>query len=645
MLRFMTRGARGDNAGSGAGPRRSDATVAFAPLATGAFVLAWLLMALAILPGQSAQAEPAGGVVGNGTAVSCTSAALDKALKGGGNVTFDCGLGRQTIVLTTSKTITLNTTIDGGGKITLDGDESLKLFTVAGGARLTLNNLTLTNGQSSLGGCILVDASTLNTTDVTLSHCAARAGAHSSGDGGAIYASGATLALTDTTLYDNRADGDGGGIYQYGGKTTLSHVNVLTNTAVYTYPNSGGGLYLTATATLVASDSQISGNSFGYNGKGGGIFAYGSYLNLTNVLANNSDGQNGGDGGGLYVELGGITMTGGTANRSHALYDGGGMYLNNTQANLTDVTLSDNRASADGAGIYAYNTNLQLTGVHITDNTSGEDGGGIRCYSCTGSLGLTEIGGNTSDRDGGALSAYHSTLTIDRCEIHHNSVISDRGDAGGIYSDASTLTIARSTINNNTTSGYGGGIYNDESTANMVNVTLSANSAISGGAIYNNSWSTVWSPITLTNVTIKDNWATEGGGLYNFNATHASVSLKNTIIADSLSGGDCQGKAISSAQYSIAGDATCNLQGLTNQNSTNPQLTYLGDFGGPNILTHLPRAGSPAVDAIIGTDYPSQDARGWGRPQGVRADIGAVERTPYDPPDARRLYLPLVSRQ
>ena len=46
----------------------------------------------------------ASGVVGNGTPSSCTEAALNTALAGGGSVTFNCG-GPKTILLLKAKTI------------------------------------------------------------------------------------------------------------------------------------------------------------------------------------------------------------------------------------------------------------------------------------------------------------------------------------------------------------------------------------------------------------------------------------------------------------------------------------------------------------------------------------------------------------
>ena len=79
---------------------------------------ALLLLILCLLaPGTAL----AGGVVGTGSAGSCTEPALDAALAGGGAITFSCGTAPFTITLTSTKLIAADTGIDGGSLITLQG--------------------------------------------------------------------------------------------------------------------------------------------------------------------------------------------------------------------------------------------------------------------------------------------------------------------------------------------------------------------------------------------------------------------------------------------------------------------------------------------------------------------------------------------
>ena len=71
----------------------------------------------------------AAGTVGSGTPGSCTEAALNAALAGGGTVTFNCGGGPVVIPITSTKVLSSSTTIDGTGQqVTLDGGGTTKMF-------------------------------------------------------------------------------------------------------------------------------------------------------------------------------------------------------------------------------------------------------------------------------------------------------------------------------------------------------------------------------------------------------------------------------------------------------------------------------------------------------------------------------------
>jgi len=71
-------------------------------------------------------------------------------------VTFNCG-GEHTIL---ANTMVLddgtNVTIDGGGVITLSGEELRQIFIVSAGAHLTLNRITLRDGNWPRGGALVV---------------------------------------------------------------------------------------------------------------------------------------------------------------------------------------------------------------------------------------------------------------------------------------------------------------------------------------------------------------------------------------------------------------------------------------------------------------------------------------------------------
>ena len=610
----------------------------------GAALVIGLCLILVAGPASILHAAPTSGVVGTGTPGSCTEAALDTALGSGGSITFNCGANPYTITVTSQKVITLDTTIDGGSRITLSGNGAAKIFVVESGARLMLSNLTVADGASSFGGCISVIGGTLNATQTTIRNCAAHAGFFSA-EGGAISGLNATIALTNTSILSNSADDNGGGLFLYGGQATLNNVNVLNNTATFTYTDSGGGLYITATAQVTINNSQIANNYIGdHNGQGGGVYAANSTLSLSNLSVNNNGGY-GANGNGLYVEGGSVRLTGGIIDHNPNAYYGGGIDLENTRADLTNITLDSNNA-AEGGGLHAFQSTVNLTDVMVSNN-SGSDGAGIAHDASAGTFTRITVVGNQSNGYGGGLYTDHRSYTHDTTLSIVDSTFRNNTApyiGGGIYNREDILTLYGVTINNNAAGQSGGGFYNDNSSyADLTNVTLSANTAISGGGIYNGPYNGYQGFITLTNVTLKDNSAVDGGGIYNVNDPNAVIHLKNTIIADSPNGGNCKGKSLAAVQYNLSSDNTCVLSGIGDKNNVDPLLTYLADNGGWT-KTHLPKIGSPAIDGIIGTDCPSFDQRGVGRPKGSSCDIGSVERAPSDPPYPVGAYLPLLLR-
>ena len=218
-----------------------------------------MLSTLAVLIAPAAQAA---GTVGTGTSASCTDAALDTALTGGGLVTFNCGGGAVTITVLTTKSITLNTTIDGGAGnlITLSGGNVQRVMVVnSGTATLTLQNLTIANGNTGGNGGGVLNAGTLIVTNSTFT-------ANQAGSGGAISnASGGagTVTITGSTFSGNTAT-NGGAIYNSGNAVTITNSTFTGNSAT------AGGAILGDGGLITLRNVTISGNSA--VGSGGGIF-------------------------------------------------------------------------------------------------------------------------------------------------------------------------------------------------------------------------------------------------------------------------------------------------------------------------------------------------------------------------------------
>ena len=295
---------------------------------------------------------------------------------------------------------------------------------------------------------------------------------------------------------------------------------------------------------------------------------------------------------------------------------------------INNITVKDGGYNGGGAGIDTSGT-LTLTDC-VIDNNSGSDGGGI--YN-TGTLIINNsiLKNNEADQDGGAIF-NRGTLTLNNSVIVNNSAKL----GAGIHNEG-VLVVNESTLNNNTAMNVGGGINNSDGTVEINNSTLSNNMSGFGGGISqfgpgtsnifnstvsNNSatidggGSAVFAGvITFSSSTLSDNSATRGGGIF-YIGTNTEVNLLNTIVANSVSGGNCYGEeGTLNARYSLieGPNSTC-INGTDEQNLTaDPMLSPLADNGGPT-ETHALLPGSPAIDAGDPNDFPPFDQRGYIRP-------------------------------
>ena len=142
-------------------------------------------------------------VVGNGTARSCTSAAVVAAVRAGGHVRFDCGPKPVTIVLRATAKV-LNTrrevVLDGGGRVTLSG----------GGKRRILYMNTCDPAQTfTTSHCQDQAAPRLTVQDIAFERGNASGERVDGGGGGAIFARGGRLRIVRSTFTGNRCDSDG----------------------------------------------------------------------------------------------------------------------------------------------------------------------------------------------------------------------------------------------------------------------------------------------------------------------------------------------------------------------------------------------------------------------------------------------------
>ena len=229
-------------------------------------------------------------------------------------LSFDTHLSGQTITLTDGQLLlNKNLVIDGSalpGGISLSGNSASRVFTVANGATVLLDSLSLTGLEAADYGGAIDNFGTLTVNRCTL------AGNHAGFDGGAIMNNpGSSLTLLNSTLNGNSGHEGGavrcvaaeflatnctftantatwvGGacsIANQGPLAVLDHLTVVSNTATSSADGGGGGVFFWDQSALLM-DCVIAGNE----GIGGADLAvnYNAISfqgnNLIQALANN----------------------------------------------------------------------------------------------------------------------------------------------------------------------------------------------------------------------------------------------------------------------------------------------------------------------------------------------------------------------
>lgn len=390
------------------------------------------------------------GVVGNGTPGSCTEAALTSALNGGGSVTFDCG-GSHTIIVTSQKTITADTTIDGGGQITLSGGGSTRVLDIQNGANVTLRNITIANGNSggeNGGGMYVERLSTVTIENSTFHNNVGHNGGGIATNGWGAHDDGVALTISGSTFTNNQA----------------------TATALPGGGNGGGGIYLSGGSAATATNSSFAGNQ---SQNGGAVHLlhsnfHGVNVTFDNNVANNSVG--GGGGGAIYMD-GTKDLSGElllerslfTGNSTNQL--GGAIFSYITQDGRTTIdesTFDGNMTTGGNGGAIYHQSNTHNAPMNVSNSTF--------INNVATAVPADDAG------QGGALWLINAPVTITSSTFAYNEAIHTqnlpgddwhRGFGGAIRTSTET-TIINSTIVNNYAGFVGGGLAGDATVRNTI---------------------------------------------------------------------------------------------------------------------------------------------------------------------------------
>ena len=383
-------------------------------------VLRLLPCALVLLAPARLQAA---GVVGNGTPGSCTEAALNAALVGGGAVTFNCGASPVVIPITAQKVIAAGTTVDGGSAdlVILDAGGATRHFTTNQNIPLTVRNLTLRNGR-----CPIPDP-----------------GQPSPGYGGSIR-SGilSPLTVTDTRFINNVCDATGndvggGAIRQRRGALVIQRTLFQGNRA------GNAGAISSSDSAVVIEDSTFLANTTnafvgGYSGVGGGFY-------------------NDGSGGGQIVIRRTVFQNNTATFRAGALQTF--FYPVDQGLLLEDCTFTGNSSVSGPGGLLHQAGPLTMRRSTFTGNTTQGDGGALQLYlSNPTAISDSTFAGNVSNGTGGGLWFVDSSGQVTNSTVSGNSAQGGSGFGGGIaQSLTGSFTLSHVTIADNAAGGAGGG--------------------------------------------------------------------------------------------------------------------------------------------------------------------------------------------
>ena len=468
-------------------------------------------------------------------------------------------LGIYTTANITNCRITNNTALGDGGGIhftTYSRSDNMPSFDPADGALELDDKTIIQHNFATRGGGLFAYVKNITMGNTTIYN-------HLNGSP-IIF----DLSINGATICDNTASEDGGGVYiskandcTYQTSTNLNYGDIDNNTAL----DCGGGLYVEKVNVNVGSNSSDSLKvTKVINNKalsGAGFYLTQCNINITNGyigLANQPNITTGGNGGGVYISQGNLTMNGGDVSYNRAQQNGGGIYMASGNVTMNNGVVTSNQAvNGFGGGLYLGGGTMTVSGDNTAfkSNHSFDQGGAIHLAAgdftmMGGIIGGTTLEGNYTDsinpqglprQGGGGLYVGNGTANISGGAICGNRSW-DYG--GGIYINGGECTLSEGaniggvpendTIIYTNRANKGGGIYSAGGTITLVGGKIQYNIAdVAGGGIYSNGYfgtiNVQKQKNSKTDVVsyIEYNKAQEGGGIY---ANRGTVNFSDGYI-------------------------------------------------------------------------------------------------------------------
>ena len=476
--------------------------------------------------------------------------------------------------------INKNIRIDGKGH-TIDAKNLGRIFEIDGGFAVTLTNVTLTNGNATVGGAIynfgnldLVYVNFVNNTakyggaimnyayglvldDSTFANNTAKIG-------GAIYNSADCFVVGNSTFTNNTATSNGGVIFNYGIGFVVGNSTFVNNSAA-----DGAGAIMNGGRGFVVGNSTFANNTA--TSKGGAIYNYGiGFVVGNSTFANNTaedagavynEGDNSVVGnstfvnntatsiGGAIINNGKLVVDNSAFEDNAANYYGGAIFnwddlqVTNSAFDGNDILVRNIRAMDNvdhgGAAIYNWkNGKLDISKSNFTNNIKNYKNGNL-LVGAVATIGDATISDsyfvNNSGRWGGALSVMGGEsssatnfIDIDGTKFVNNSALY----GGAMFVWGSNYSISNSVFDNNSAFGKGNMTPNNNNggalvvtqgnipiSGTIINSNFTNNKAQYGGAAWINEGT-----VDISNSNFINNTATVEAGAIGFEPVYTKIT-------------------------------------------------------------------------------------------------------------------------
>jgi hypothetical protein len=263
---------------------------------------------------------------------------------------------------------------------------------------------------------------------------------------------------------------------------------------------------------------------------------------------------------------------------------------------------------------------MNISASAFYGNTASGGAGGMGGPGPACSYGIEGAPGGGGGSGNGAALFNRGTAWLANCTVATNICIGGNGGTGGTGGWAMSSDLPGGRGGRGGAGGSGSGSLYD-TTGNLLstNCTIALNQSIPGGAGAGGAGG-LGHPGTGGDGPPGSPGSSGSafGGL-----TSVGSTMINTILASNWPGGNCFG-SIRDAGHNLSSDGSCAFTNVGSMNNADPKLGPLANNGGLSLTMAL-LPGSPAIDAGNTSAAPWTDQRGFPRPAGLAADIGAFE--------------------